>query len=731
MRRAISRRLAPAVTALCLAASAWAAGTTTVDAQTTEEDTAEYLNAQDLTAEVIVDLVGLDLIGQTPATPTSPAVIHLHVADELRTAGLLRARLYAPVTTRDELLASVYRPYDSPPTPLITEWIVEDAHMLTRDDQGFIFSVPIQPPEVDLTSPTFIDDGRPLPLHLEAVDASGAVVGRLATFLTPGADAAVDGPALPLTIAVVLDLRLPPAHLADGGVAMDEASLSRVLGLAEVLIERGEVPLSVAISPETLDALALIGDDTSVAVLRTALHGRQLLATTWTSLDINDFTRTRALRVDVFLDGLRRGAEALRWVDLDAGTVLHSDFPPTTRAVRAVTGPAYGVSAFVSNALFTDNGPFPPVTLLADPSGESHPLAQADPVLAGMLQFPDTELGLQWARAELLRIAAASSPKAVVVSVSAHVGPSFDLQEFSTSRRSPLETENGPIVPLQVLLTGRVWQLGLHGAAIEPAPLAQLLDMVTNHAALRPATVDDVLAQEPAVGAVTVAMADRPLNPGDFGLYLARLYQVEQRLEAYESFLGSDPFLADPLRTLLAVSASKHLTTGERTEFLNAVEQQLTQGTAGVEFVGRGPITVVEHNAALPVTLINNQPAPVRVALELTSDRINLKQGERPVFTLEPGRNDLSVPVEATASGRTEIRVTVTTPDEAGAIVLATGTFSVRFTDAEGLGFLILVLASAVLAAWWLHTLRRRSPDADMGGDTVAASAPAGGDAET
>ena len=682
-----------------------------------------------LTAEAIVDMVGLDLIGQTPATPTSPAVIHLHVADELRTARLLRARLYAPVTTRDELLASLYGPYDpydSPPTPLISEWTVEDAHMLGRDDQGFIFSVSIQPPDVDLADPAILGDGRPLPLQLEAVDADGAVLQGLITFLTPGADAVVDAPALPLTVAVVLDLRLPPSHLADGGAAVDEARLDRVLGLAEVLIERQGVPLSVVVSPETLDALALIGDDTSVAALRTALQGRQLLTTTWTSLDLLDWTWT--VRLDVVVDGLRRGAEALRWADLEASTVMHVEHPLTVRTVRAVTEAAAGVSAFMVDGDPGRDGPVapvPPVTLVADPAESgNHLAAQADPLLGTMLKHPDRELGTQWALAELSRMAAAGTDGAVVLSATA-AGTDGAVVLSATAADPGLDF-------FQLNISENVSRQVFTASPFEPAALALLLDGIDASPSLIPATIDDVLAHQAPVGTYDPSPAgNRSRDPGDFNLYLARRVQVEQRLEAYESFLSDDPFLTAPLRTLLAVSASEHLTTGELTGFLDAVDRAVAQGTTGVEFLGRGPITVTERRAELPVTLVNNRSAAVAVALELAADGIDLAGDERPVFTLEPGRNDLSVPVEATASGRTEIRVTVTTPDEAGAIVLATGTFSVRFTDAEGLGFLILVLASAVLAAWWLHTLRRRSPDADMGGDTVAASAPAGGDAET
>ena len=704
MSRSSGWRSALAVMALCLTTSSWVASTTQADAQTAEEE---------LTPQAIVDLAGVDLIGQTAATPSSPAVIHLRVADELSTTDL-RARLYAPVTTRAELLASLYGP---PPTSMITEWIVEDARIVASDDAGVVLSVPIQPPDEGLAGPMILNDGRPLPLHLEVVDADGAVVGALTTFLTPGADAAAGNAEPALMVAPVLDLRLPPSHVADGGAATDGASLSRVLGLAEVLIERPGVPLSVVMSPETLDALALIGDDTSLAVLRTALRDRQLLATTWTSLDIYELTK--AVRVDMVLDGLRRSAEALRWAGLEASTVMHFEYPLTVRAVRAITEPAAGVSAFVTDALPVDSGPFPPVTLLTDSSVGSYPLVQADPILAAMLQFPDPELGMQWAHAELLRIAAAGAPKAVVVAVPAHVEPPLGWQEFSTSRDAPLEPEDGTTVPVRVFPV----------TSIEPTTLAMLLDTITGHPALRPATVDDVLAQEPPVGSVAIAVAGRRSDPGDYGLYLARLVQVEQRLEAYESFLGNDPALAAPLRTLLAVSASEHLTTGERREFLNAVDQQATQGTTGVEFMGRGPITFTERNADLPVTLVNNRDAPATVVLELSSDRISLTHEERPVFTLEPGRNDLIVPVEAAASGRTSVRVTVTTPDPAGAITITTGTFSVRFTDAEGLGLLILVWAAAALGAWWLQTLRRRSRDAVSASGTVAATGSGRGNA--
>ena len=668
------RRLALAAPTLLVAASLLAAYAPGASAQQVEDDR---------TSLSAVEAFGVDLISQTAPTSSSPAVIRLRIAAEL-SVGSLRARLYAPVTTRDEMLAM-------PSTPLITEWAIEDARTVSTDDQGVVVSVPVQPPGEDLAG-LLSRDARPLPLHLEMIDATGSVVARLATLLTRGADQAVSEPARPLTVAVILDLRLPPYHLADGGAAVDAASLDQALRIAAVLTERSDVPLSVVISPETLDALALIGDDISVEMLRSALRGRELLATTWTSLDIAAWTREG--RADVVGDGLERSTEALRWAGLEAGTVMYSELPLAAEAVTAVTGPESHIAAFAAGAApfdgpaSFDSGPRPPVTSLTGAGGGSRPLVQSDPYLSAMLHFPDAERGLQSAHAELLRMAVAGRPTAVVVSVSAYVEPSLDWLWFGTSR--------GPTA--------------VPAAGVEPAALASLLDTIAGDPALRPATVNDVLAQEPPVGAVTVALGDRSGDPRDFDLYLARRIQVERRLEAYESFRGDDPFLVAPLRTLLAVSAGRLLTTGERTGFLDAVDRQVAQGTTGVEFLPRGPITVTGRRAELPVTLVNNRPSATTVAVELTSHRLRVTGGDRLVFVLQPGRNDLAVPVVSTSPGPTLVTVVVTTPDEAGAITLAAGTFSLRFADVEGIGLLILVLAAVVLAAWWLQTLRKRTP---------------------
>ena len=409
MRAGSGWRAALAVAAFCLAASSWAVTGTQAGAQTGDED---------LTRQAIVDFIGVDLINQIPATASSPAVVVVRLRAELADADL-RARLHAPVTTRAELIASLVGPAA---TPLVASWMIDDASQVAADDEGILLSVPIVVPEGALSAnPAIAADGRPLPLHLELVAPDGTVLGVLTTFLTPVGGLAPPG--TELTVALVLDLRLPPSHTADGGADPDWDELGRVLELAEVLIDRDRVPLTIEISSETLDALSLIGDDSSLAVLGLALEGKQILTSPWTSLNIEAWIR--AGRADIVFDGLQRSSEALRWVGAEASAPMRFANPPTPQAVTAVTEPAAGVSGFVVSGLpAADGGPPPPVTRVTDASGGSHLMAQSDPLLEAMLRRADPELGAQWVLAELSRMAAEGTNDAVVVSAVAP-GPVF------------------------------------------------------------------------------------------------------------------------------------------------------------------------------------------------------------------------------------------------------------------------------------------------------------------
>ena len=677
-----TRRRAGAVIA-CVAVTAWSWSMTGADARAKDDEGDR-------------ERPGLDLVAQTPATADAPAVVHLGFADTGLTAdAALRVRLYEPVTTRAQLLESTRGPAGTAQT---SSWTLDELELDRAEDGTARIAVPIPLPEET-------GDGRaeafgPRPLHVELVGPDDAVIDTLRTFLVAPEDADADGSAERLSVAVVVDLRIPPAHRADGSAHVAPESLDRVVGLARVLAARSALPVTVDMSAETLDALNLVGDDSSAVLLRAALDGAQLLASPWTGLDIDDWIK--AGRDDVVLDGLRRSRQTSRLLDLAPSTVMHFNGTPSPAAAALVSDSPAAVTGYLADRLLntaTASRPLSPVAALADAEGRIRPMAQADPLLEVFLRNDDPELGAQWATAELSRMAGTpGEPRSAVVVASAFVTGWSGGADDRPPRASQFP-------------------------ATEPEALALLLDRLGRYPAIELATLDDLLARS-APGRVSTlcCAAGTPTDPVGFGRYLARRTVVESRLEAYRSFVDPDSrgSAVDPLGTLLAASASPFLAIAEQMELLDAVDRQATQRVAGVTLVDRGRITITENSADLPVTVSSSRTAPVTVALVLEADGVGFPEGRRRILTLQPGRSDLSIPISVTGSGTKEIEAAITTPDEPGAITLSVGTLAVRRASVSGLGLVVSFCAVLALAAWWLRVYRRGSHSGRAGGATVA-----------
>ena len=303
------------------------------------------------------------------------------------------------------------------------------------------------------------------------------------------------------------------------------------------------------------------------------------------------------------------------------------------------------------------------MTLLVEPSGVEYPLIQPDRSISTALQQPDPAAAL----AELSGL-----DGAVVVSVPART--------------------------------------------VAADTLAGFLDQITADASTSLVTVEEILAQQPPVGAIAVTSSQHPDT--DDVTHTSRWIRTDQRLRAYESMISDTESVAADLHTLLAVAASSDLSAARRDEFLDTVDARINRHATGVELLPRDRVTVTERFTDLPVTVLNSRPTAVTVALKLTSDEITTPGAEALTYRLEQGRNDLAVPIEVSAAGTAEVQVAVTTPDPAAAITLGELTLDVRYAPVRGVGSLILVICAAMLALWWLRARRRGA----RAGATVAAT---------
>ncbi len=631
----------------------------------------------------------LEFVSQSGWQSSSPGVLNVRVAGAGDSPVSLRVRVHEPVETRAELAAAVY---GQPVTALIAARAV---NVTSAVDESIPIAVPDDLTELILRhADSAGTSAGPFPLQVDMHDGDGVLLHTLRTFLAapPRTRSSTAADSL-LPVAVVFDLRLPLAHTPGGGARFGPDELDAAAALAQVVSERRDVPVTIALSPETLDALALLGDYLATERFRDALEGNQVLLSEWSSLDVNALVA--AGRSDIVEEGLLRGAQALAFEEIAASSVMLLDAPASPQAVAVLTGAVPSAAGFLvrTPAAASDVVNPEPVAALLDAYGDPHPTAVSDPFIESLLSQhgADTspELAVHHAVAELNRLAAVGEPSPAAVVVFA------DVLAYEAALR--------------------------------------LLDEIAAGPALSPVTVEEALVDASRLPSAAPG-ADRsgPAAPDGLLEYLAQRSLVELRLTAYESLIGANATRTPPLRTLLSASAARSLSAGDRAEFLAAIDRQISEGTSGIEMISASRITITEQTANLPITVVNRQTTRVTVALEFRSEtgEFAFPDGTRRIVDIDPGANHLAVPIAAESPGESAVLVTLATPDAASAMVLGTGRREVRFADLSGGGAFAAAGAVLVLALWWATSLRgRRDRAAAADADTVGASGPASGGA--
>ncbi len=678
--------------------------------------------AQTVGSDVPADVVSLDFVTQTPGTTDTPETVIFRVGDAPGVTEVgVRVRLFEPATTRQDLWLAATR---HPPTTESHSWFAGNLDLSVVAGTEVMVSVAISPnpdaseaSETDAPTPADSEDisdeislSGIRPAYIELFDIEeDSVIATLRTFLTPPAQT-VESTGERMLVAGVVDLRLPPSHLADGGAGFEAQTLNDLLQAARSLSTDSGVPLPIQINPETLDALTLIGDDTTASVLTATLARHELVALPWTTLTVNAWVDVD--RSGVVVDGLRRGYDSLTRAGLSSTNVIGLEATPSSAALASLGKLDTGPPDLLINPLqpqptdldielLRDLATKPSATHLAAEVFEIDdasrvPVVHVDTFLSQLLHRDDPELARQWAISELWRLAIVDSQATIVIGA----GPAnlTELLALLESLHAPVQTAD----TIQTLRTAQLSEVFERARANTPTAL-ELSDGDMTHE-----------SETPLFSATSLSECC-DLTPADadaFSQYLEQRQRIEARLDAYEALVfqpNANPQTqpAVLLQTLVAVSASAYFNLAERSGLLDAVDQQITQLIGGIDFVNRGRVTITESPAHVPLTLLNNRPEAVTVALTLDSERARFAPQTSRIVTLQPGRNDLSIMVAAN-SGSVDAELIITTPDPDRAIVLSSGVLQLRRLDVSGIGLGATVCGGVALAAWWLRSLQRR-----------------------
>lgn len=576
----------------------------------------------------------------------------------------------------------------------------------TRDRQTFAFDQLVVDPATGqrlLAYPTSaLGDNGVFPLEVDLRSAADESLAHFVTHVVVAPVGADGGLTVgqPLNVAWVWPLQAEPAYLEVAGIApinpttlQDLEPNGRLGRQATQLAANPDVPLTLAPSPETLDAWSSLATKfpelaPGPTAIRSTLPRNQVLAGPFVPLDLPSLERgglegvattNSATRPSEFSRGVAT-LESFFNVHVDPSTTLPGPLDASalstlqSASVRQLVVEGTALTPAVEK--FTPAHPYKVQTVPGDDSSAATVVATD----TGLEQFLTGDAPPALRAAHLLAGLALvageqpSLPRGIAIAnpVDWDANDAFVAAVLAGLRGNPLvrpTTVQGflqtvPVATVDAQPDGTpvFRQLATYAPPLPPVTAAQYAQGVKN----RDAVAQVVPANDPRV-----ASADRALASS----------------------------VASAWSTPAGRGAARHLLRSIRT----SVDAYVNQ----VEVQPQSTVTITSSTAEIPISFKNNGDSVVTVHLRLDSDRLLFPDGAEQNIDLAPKHNTtVRVAVETRGSGTTPVLMTVTTP---GGLQIGDQTvIKVRSTFVSGVGVFLTVGAIVFLALWWGWDIHRR-----------------------
>lgn len=598
----------------------------------------------------------LDLVAQTTFVGSDPTTIDLRVTapDE----ATIRVQIYSALTNREDIRASYQNTSGQPFSDFTC-----DANQPQKESpcrlnySNAILTIEI--PDHEIGEILRVRQGA-LPVVITLNDGNGETIDSVTTHLLVLDERDLDQrelegqrPAV-LHIAFISSLSEPLAVQPDQTINLDTDSL---LAKARRIASYRQAPITVAVQPETLQALATTSSE-QLNELAELLTGRPVLQAPWVELDEEAWRLSgdTDLIARQYKHGARVIAETLGHAPAKIAKLAATATPQTLALLRS-----HGIEAVVvePDQIIGDASG---VTGTTDAAGRATPVITIDTTLRQALSHNDPQLAGQRALTELaIEAANATTDTTILIDLDDIEGSALNVVLEGINERNDLQTSS---------LT-RALQV----------PVAHDTNGRPIQARLRAVSAPD-LSQRSADIAVTRGIVN-----------------------AYASMVAPATAPVTALETLLRAAASASLNDQQSASYTQTVLNNIVSGTANIRVAPTNRITLTDRQGEILVTVHNGQPLPINVDLLFSAEKLRFEDSQRLARTLVPGDNHIPVQVETLASGDARITVAITSPG--GQLEITEGTIDIRSTAISGLGLIISTIALVVLGGWWLRTIRR------------------------
>jgi hypothetical protein len=542
------------------------------------------------------------------------------------------------------------------------------------------------------------------PVVVELQHASGGVVDRFTTFLTYVAGKSSHQLELAWVVPVTAPVSISPnaSSPANGIRALTPAQASALEGLIAEVRAAPSVPVTLDVSPETLQALKRAGPsgraaDSELSALSVSSAADQVLASSYVPIDLGA------------LEGAGEPTEVVAQMAAGATVLRHLRIRTTGGSSPWVqSGPvgndiAGGLSRIGAHELVL-------------PSVDLAPTANA------------TTSGT-WASTFSLSLAHGGS----AVSVQAAETDTWLDGQFADLHGDPALAATQLLADLAMIHFERPNTTAVRGMVALP-PLRWLADGVFDR------VLFEGLSQNPVVLPVTLstffatvtADGTRHLLKTGGGPVLRHslarsISRARLRLSNFDDAVAHHPPVTAELDDLLLASEAENLTSGRQANGVSAFERVITKQLSLVTLATPRTFTLTARTGWIPITVESRATYTVEGTLSVSGNKFTFpRNGARHFMRLDHATNSRRVYVLARTSGDLPLHVTFTSPN--GRLVIARGLLTVRSTATSVVGIVLTAVALAILLTWWARTWRsgrRRRRRLQRAGEAPGAGATA------
>ena len=199
-------------------------------------------------------------------------------------------------------------------------------------------------------------------------------------------------------------------------------------------------------------------------------------------------------------------------------------------------------------------------------------------------------------------------------------------------------------------------------------------------------------------------------SPQDISTRAPNQNLAKAAIRAYSEVIGKPHPNTSFLYELLDTTSASELNENDTSKYFTTIYEEIVKVIDGFTSPENQNVRLTSRKAELPFTLQNNLNHDANVVLMLQSDgRISFPAGQTLEVKLNPGTNKIKIPVSSRASGDSQIRIGVRSPDKEHLLQLDSNSLLIRTTRLSGVGILLFVSAVFFLAFWWLRSRRLRS----------------------